>query len=78
MFNGSGANVVSIRAVCRPWQAVICAETAHVNVDEGGAPERIAGVKLLTVATPDGKLTPEDGPLSAYARRRRARVQPGW
>jgi threonine aldolase len=60
VFNGSGANVVSIRAVCRPWEAVICAETAHVNVDEGGAPERIAGVKLLTVATPDGKLTPDD------------------
>jgi threonine aldolase len=60
VFNGSGANVVSIRAVCRPWEAVICAETAHVNVDEGGAPERIAGVKLLTVPTPDGKLTPDD------------------
>jgi threonine aldolase len=59
VFNGSGANVVAIRAVCRPWQAVICADTAHVNVDEGGAPERIAGVKLLTVATPDGKLTPD-------------------
>ena len=60
VFNGSGANVVCIRAVCRPWEAVICADTAHVNVDEGGAPERIAGVKLLTVATPDGKLTPDD------------------
>jgi threonine aldolase len=60
VFNGSGANVVSIRAVCRPWEAVICADTAHVNVDEGGAPERIAGVKLLTVATADGKLTPDD------------------
>jgi threonine aldolase len=60
VFNGSGANIVSIRAVCRPWEAVICADTAHVNVDEGGAPERIAGVKLLTVATPDGKLTPDD------------------
>jgi threonine aldolase len=59
VFNGSGANIVSIRAVCRPWEAVICADTAHVNVDEGGAPERIAGVKLLTVATPDGKLTPD-------------------
>ncbi|MFZ1993865.1 MAG: low specificity L-threonine aldolase [Solirubrobacteraceae bacterium] len=59
VFNGSGANVVSIRAVCRPWEAVICADTAHVNVDEGGAPERIAGVKLLTVPTADGKLTPD-------------------
>src|SRR5207248_1307975 len=41
------------------WQAVICAETAHVNVDECGAPEAIAGVKLLPVATEHGKLTPE-------------------
>lgn len=67
VFNGSGANVVSIRAVCRPWEAVICADTAHVNVDEGGAPERVAGVKLLTVATPDGKLTPDD--VRAHVQR---------
>lgn len=59
VFNGSGANVLSLRAACRPWHAAICAETAHVNVDEGGAPEHIAGVKLLAVQTPDGKLTPE-------------------
>lgn len=59
VFNGSGANVLALRAACRPWEAVICAESAHVNVDECGAPERIAGVKLLTVATADGKLTPE-------------------
>ena len=43
----------------RPWQGVVCAETAHLNVDEGGAPEAMAGIKLLTVPTPDGKLTPE-------------------
>lgn len=60
VFNGSGANVLALRAVCRPWEAVICAESAHVNVDEGGAPERIAGVKLLTAPTADGKLTPAD------------------
>ena len=59
VFNGSGANVVAIATVTRPWQAVICPETAHLNVDEAGAPEKIAGVKLLTVATPDGKLTPD-------------------
>jgi threonine aldolase len=58
VFNGSGANVLSARAVLRPWEGVICAETAHLNVDEGGAPEAW-GIKLLTVATPDGKLTPE-------------------
>jgi threonine aldolase len=38
---------------------VICADTAHLNVDEGGAPEAIAGVKLLTAENQDGKLTPE-------------------
>ncbi len=38
---------------------MILAETAHLNVDEGGAPEAIAGAKLLSVATPDGKLTPD-------------------
>jgi threonine aldolase len=59
VFNGSGANIVAIAAVTRPWQAVICPETAHLNVDEAGAPEKIAGVKLLTVAADDGKLTPE-------------------
>jgi threonine aldolase len=59
VFNGTAANVLSMRAVCRPWEAVICAATAHVNVDECGAPEAIAGVKLLTVGTEQGKLTPE-------------------
>jgi threonine aldolase len=59
VFNGTGANVTALRALTRPYDAVICAETAHLNVDECGAPERIGGVKLLTVATPDGKLTPE-------------------
>jgi threonine aldolase len=59
VFNGTGANVVSLRAMLRPWQGVICAETSHLNVDECGAPEAVGGVKLLTVPTPDGKLTPE-------------------
>ena len=59
VFTGGAANVLCLRATCRPWQAVICADTAHVNVDECGAPEAIAGVKLLPVATEHGKLTPE-------------------
>jgi threonine aldolase len=60
VLNGTGANVICLRCACSPWEAVICAESAHVNVDECAAPERIAGVKLLTVPTPDGKLTPDD------------------
>ena len=59
VFNGSGANVVSLAAVSRPWDAVVCPATSHLNVDECGAPERIAGVKLLPVDCPDGRLTPE-------------------
>ena len=59
VFNGTGANVVGLRSMLKPWQGVICAGTAHLNVDEGGAPEVLGGIKLLTVATPDGKLTPE-------------------
>jgi threonine aldolase len=59
VFNGTGANVLAYRALCRPWQAVVCAQTAHVNVDEGGAPEAVGGIKLLTIPTADGKLTPE-------------------
>ncbi|MFL5913079.1 MAG: threonine aldolase family protein [Gaiellaceae bacterium] len=59
VFNGTGANVLALRASMRPFEAVVCAETAHLNVDECGAPEHVAGAKLLTVATPDGKLTPE-------------------
>jgi len=59
VFNGTGANVVSLRAACRRFEGVICADTAHLNVDECGAPEAIAGLKLLTVPGVDGKLTPE-------------------
>jgi threonine aldolase len=59
VWGGTAANVLALRAACRPWEAVICADTAHLNVDEGGAPEAIAGVKLLTAENQDGKLTPE-------------------
>jgi len=59
VWNGTGANVVGLSAVCRPWESVICAESAHITTDECAAPEHIANVKLVTVLTPDGKLTPE-------------------
>lgn len=59
VLNGTGANVVALHALVPRWGAVICAEGAHVNTDECGAPERVAGVKLLSVETTDGKLTEE-------------------
>ena len=58
VFTGTGANVLGLSLLLRPYEAVICPETAHVNVDECGAIERILGNRLLAVATPDGKLTP--------------------
>jgi threonine aldolase len=59
VFNGTGANVVALSAICSRWEAVICAETAHINVDEGGAPEKVAGLKMHLIPTGDGKLTPD-------------------
>ncbi|WP_203971152.1 threonine aldolase family protein [Planotetraspora silvatica] len=59
VFNGTAANVLSLRSMCAPWEAVVCPDTAHINTDEGGAPEITGGLKLLPVATPDGKLTPD-------------------
>jgi len=58
VFNGTGANVLSLQSLLPRWGAVICASTAHINMDENGAPERIGGIKLLQVPTTDGKLTP--------------------
>lgn len=58
VFNGTGANVLALQSMLPRWGAVIAATTAHIHVDEGGAPERTGGLKLLTVETEDGKLTP--------------------
>ena len=59
VLNGTGANVLGLSVLLRRHEAVICAASAHINTDECGAPERLAGTKLLAVPTPDGKLTPE-------------------
>jgi threonine aldolase len=58
VFNGTAANVLCIEALTEPWEAVICARTAHLHTDECGALER-AGRKLLTVDAADGRVTPE-------------------
>ncbi|WP_037585610.1 threonine aldolase family protein [Stenoxybacter acetivorans] len=59
VFNGTGANVLALQALLPRWGAVICAQSAHIQCDEGVAPEYIGGIKLLAVETADGKLTPE-------------------
>ncbi len=60
VFNGTGANVLSLQTLTQPFHSVICADTAHIHVDECGAPERFTGCKLLSNSTPDGKLRTPD------------------
>jgi threonine aldolase len=76
VFNGTAANVLGLSLMLRPYEAVICAEGAHLNVDECGAAERIIGCKLLTVAAPDGKLTPDLVATRLAGRGDEHRVQP--
>ena len=59
VFIGTAANVLGLSSLTQPYHAVICPDTAHIHVDECGAPEKFTGCKLLTVKTPDGKLTVE-------------------
>src|ERR1700761_1080592 len=59
VLNGSGANVLGLGLLLGRHEAVICAESAHINTDECGAAESLLGTKLLTVSAPDGKLTPD-------------------
>ena len=76
VFNGTGANVTALTSLLPRWGAVISAGTAHINTDEGGAPERVMGLKLLTVDTPDGKLTPELIDRQAWGWGDEHRAQP--
>ena len=64
-LTGTGANVVALSLALRGWECVLAAKGAHIDLDEAGAPERITGSKIETIATPDGRLTPDllDGAL---------------
>jgi threonine aldolase len=59
VFNGTAANVLGINTMTQSYNSVICSDLAHLHVDECGAPEKYTGCKLLTVLSPDGKLSPE-------------------
>jgi threonine aldolase len=76
VFNGTGANVVGLQSMLPRWGAVICARTAHINVDENGAPERVIATKLLAVDAPGGKLTPGLIDLEAWGWGFEHRAQP--
>src|SRR5258705_5377598 len=57
VFGGTGANVLGLKAATESHHAIICAQTAHINVDECGAPEKFTGCKLIGIVTADGKIT---------------------
>ncbi len=76
VFNGTGANVTGLQSMLPRWGAVVAASTAQINVDEGGAPERVAGIKILNVPTEDGKLTPELIDREAWGWGDEHRAQP--
>ena len=59
VFNGTGANVLAISSLTQSYNSIICADTAHIHVDECGAPEKLSGCKLVPVRCTDGKINPE-------------------
>lgn len=59
VLTGTGANIVGLQSVIQSYHSVLCASTAHIYVDECGAPEKFTGAKLISIETPNGKLTPE-------------------
>jgi threonine aldolase len=59
VFLGTGANVLGLKAITHSFHSIICADTAHINIDECSAPEKFTGCKLIPIPTANGKLTPE-------------------
>lgn len=76
VFNGTGGNVVALTSVMPRWGAVVSTSAAHIHTDEAGAPERVSGLKLLTVPAPEGKLTPELIETEAWGWGDEHRAQP--
>tara|TARA_B100000749_G_scaffold280875_1_gene279590 strand:- start:40376 stop:41416 length:1041 start_codon:yes stop_codon:yes gene_type:complete len=56
VFNGTAANVLSLRPLLKPFQSVLCTDISHLNVDECGAPESALGTKLISIPSVDGKI----------------------
>ena len=76
VWNGTGANVLALATMLSPAGAVICSDSAHINVDETGAPERILGAKLIDLPAIGGKITPDQVRSQAHALGVVHHVQP--
>jgi threonine aldolase len=58
LMTGTGANVLALQSVIKSYEAIFCAETAHINMHEAGAVQKFTQGRLIVIPTPDGKLTP--------------------
>ncbi len=58
VYNGTGANVLGLQSLTRSYHSILCAELAHIQVDESTAPEKFLGCKLIAIEAPNGKLDP--------------------
>ncbi len=76
VLTGTAANVLGLSTLLKSYQGIICAETAHINVDEAGAPEKYTGSKLLTIKTADGKITVDDIKNQLFSMGDQHKVQP--
>ncbi len=76
LLTGTGANVLALGSCVRPWEGVICPETAHIYASETGAPEWHLGTRLLTVPAPDGKLTVDSMRSRLGGKGVESKVQP--
>lgn len=76
VFNGTGANVTGLMAMLPRWGAVVTTDTSHLHTDENAAPERVGGLKVLTVPAPDGRLTPDLVDREAWGWGDEHRAQP--
>lgn len=59
VYGGTGANVLGLKTITESHHAIFCVDSAHVHVDECGAPEKFTGCKLIVFPTTDGKLRVE-------------------
>ena len=60
VFNGTAANVCALKSMTRTWNSVLCSDVAHLNLDECGSPEALAGVKLIPIPSHHGKVSVEN------------------
>lgn len=77
VWNGTGANVMALATMVRPGDAIVCTDSAHIHVDETGAPERVIGAKLLPQRAPRAKLVPAQLEALAHLQGVQHHAQPG-